>query len=92
LEGDAPNVKDDVGDDESVELPLTVLLGVIDEVAVPVCVGVDGLVDGVIVEVIEKDRERLGVLEEDAPDVNEEVGDDEIVELPLKVPLEVKHG
>lgn len=92
MEGDAPNVKDDVGDDESVELPLTVLLGVIDEVAVPVCVGVDGLVDGVIVEVIEKDRERLGVLEEDAPDVNEEVGDDEIVELPLKVPLEVKHG
>ena len=92
MEGDASNVKDDVGDDESVELPLTVLLGVIDEVAVPVCVGVDGLVDGVIVEVIEEDRERLGVLEEDVPDVNEEVGDDEIVELPLKVPLEVKHG
>ena len=90
MEGDAPNVKDGVGDNEGVELPLTVLLAVMDEVSVPVCVGVGlDVGDCVIVAVVEEDKEKVGVMEGEAPNVRDAVGDNESVELPLTVLLGV---
>jgi len=90
LEGEAPTVKDDVGDNVTVELPLIVLLGVTCAVPVPLCVGEEVAVgEGVELTVTEADNEVLAVLEGEAPTVKEKAEDINIVELPLVVALKL---
>ena len=84
LEGEAPTVKDDVGDNVTVELPLIVLLGVTCAVPVPLCVGEEVAVgEGVELAVTEGDNEVLAVLEGEASTIKEDAGDDKRVLLPL---------
>ena len=90
LEGEAPTVKDDVGDNVTVELPLIVPLGVTCAVPLPLCVGEEVAVgEGVELAVTDADSELLAVLEGDAPTVQDDVGDNVTVELPLIVLLGV---
>ena len=86
LEGDAPAERDDVGEADSVELPLFVELGVSLPVGVPVGVG-----EGVSVPLTKGDcvelllRDALPEVEGDAPRVSDAVPLVIAVELPLRV-------
>ena len=88
LLGDAPIVSDGVGDTESVELPLKVLLvvgtAVRELVAVPLCVTVALGVIGPLPLLL---SELEPVLEEEAPIVRLAVGETVLVLLPLTVVL-----
>ena len=85
-EGDTPAVSEEVGEAEIVLLPLTVVLGVIDAVAVPDVVPEtvgEGLEVPVPVSLLL--NELLPVREDEAPEVSEEVGEKESVLLALRV-------
>jgi len=86
LEGDAPLERDAVGDGETVVLPLRVVVAESEEVPVGVAVPVPVIVLlGVCGAVALALRELEPVLEADAPEESDGVGDELVAELPLRV-------
>ena len=93
LEGDTPLVRDAVGEDDCVLLPLTVGLAVAAPVPLPVGEAVlVGEEEGVEEPVSEAVMETVPVLEAEAPRVTVAVGLEDTVPLPLSVEEGVKDG
>ena len=93
LEADAPEVKDAVGEVETVLLQLTVVLDVVFPVPLPVGVGLPlGVEEGVAGPVWDAVMEIVPVLEAEAPIVTEPVGLCERVVLLLSVEVGVAEG